>query len=94
MSKSHGATLTSPASSASSATLAAANVARTGLIIQNSDANALYVKYGATATSDDYTVKIAGNDGYWEMPEPIYTGIVDAIWAADGSGSAYVTELS
>lgn len=93
MTKSHGATLTSPASSASSTTLVAANVARLGLIIQNSDANALYLKYGATATADDYTVKIPGNDGYWEMPEPIYTGIIDGIWAADGTGSAYISEL-
>lgn len=91
---SHAATTSSPASSTTSATLVAANVARKGLIIQNTDANALYIKFGATAVATDFSVKIPGNDGYWEMLGPVvYTGIVDGIWAADGSGEAFITEL-
>lgn len=88
------AAVTSVASVATSTTLLAANANRIGVTIHNSDANALFVKYGATATTTtSYTVKIA-SDGYWEMPNPIYRGILDGIWAADGSGSAQITELT
>ena len=89
------ATVTSANSSATSATLLAANTNRLGVIIHNTDANALYVKYGATATTAlaGYTVKIPA-DGYWEMPYPIYAGVLDGIWAADGSGGAAITEMA
>lgn len=81
-------------STASSTTLLAANIGRRGVIIVNTDANDLYLKYGTTATtaSGGWTVKI-GSGGYWEMPQPIYTGIIDGIWSADGSGLAEITEL-
>ena len=59
--------------------------------MRNSDANDLYLKYGTTATTAE-SIRIPYN-GYWEMPQPIYTGRIDAIWTADGSGSAIYTEL-
>lgn len=86
------ASLTSLASAATSAQLLAANTSRKGLTLFNTDANGVYVKYGTTASATSFTVLIPTN-GYWEMPEPIYTGRIDAIWAADGSGSLYATEL-
>lgn len=85
--------LSALASAATSARLLAANQSRKGLILVNTDANAVYVKYGTTASATSFTVIIPGNGGYWEMPAPIYTGQIDAIWAADGSGSLYATEL-
>jgi hypothetical protein len=85
------ATNSSLASAATSAQLLAANSARKGLIVRNSDANDLYLKYGTTATTAE-SIRIPYN-GYWEMPQPIYTGRIDAIWTADGSGSAIYTEL-
>lgn len=88
-----GGSLTSLASSASSAQLLASNTARKGLLLTNTDANPVYIKYGTTASATSFTVKIPGNGGYWEMPRPVYTGRIDAIWAADGSGSLYATEL-
>lgn len=88
------ATLSSVNSSASSGQLLAANPNRIGVMIFNDDANALYVKYGTTATLTDMTVRISGTFGYWEMPFPIYTGRIDGIWAADGSGGARITELT
>lgn len=87
------ASLSAVASSASSQQALAANTARLGLIAQNDDANAVYVKFGTTASATDYTVMIPGSGGYFEMPRPIYTGRIDAIWAADGSGSLRLTEL-
>lgn len=86
------ASLTALASAATSAQLLAANTARQGLLLANTDANAVYVKYGTTASATSFTVLIAAG-GYWEMPQPIYTGRIDALWAADGVGSLYATEL-
>lgn len=86
------ASLSALASSASSAQLLASTSTRKGLILHNTDSFDVYVKYGTTASATSYTVMIAPN-GYWEMPEPIYTGRIDAIWAGNGSGSLYATEL-
>jgi hypothetical protein len=79
-------------SSASNSTLKASNTARIGLLIYNDSSSALYVKFGATASTTSFTIKIAANS-YYEMPNPIYTGIVDGIWAS-ANGFAYVTELT
>lgn len=87
------ATVGSLASAATSAQLLASTATRKGLIIQNTDANPVYLKYGTTASATDFTVKILGGDGYWEMPKPIYTGRIDVIWSADGAGAAQYTEL-
>ena len=86
------ATNSSLASAATTAQLLAANTSRKGLLVTNTDVNDLYLKFGTTATTTDFTVRIPYN-GYWEMPSPIYTGRIDAIWAADGSGSAVYSEL-
>jgi hypothetical protein len=85
--------VTSVNSTASSTTLLAANANRVGAMIHNTDANALYVKFGASASATSFTVKIA-SDGYYEFPRPIYQGVVDGIWAGDGSGIAAITELT
>ncbi len=87
------ATLTNQTDQATNVTLAAANAARKGLLAHNDSPSILYLKYGATATTSSYTVKIAA-DGYWEMPEPIYVGIIDGIWSADSTGSVRLTELT
>jgi hypothetical protein len=87
------ATLTNLASTAASQSALASNTARRGVLMFNDDANAVLIKYGATASATSYTVKIPA-DSYWEMPMPIYTGAIDAIWLVDGSGSLRITELS
>ena len=90
---SDAADITSVASLATSQQLLAVNLNRKGLMIYNSDANALSVKYGVTATtSAGGRSFVIPSSGLWEMPQPIYTGRIDGIWAADGSGSAEITE--
>jgi hypothetical protein len=81
------------ASAATSAQLLAANANRIGLTLTNTDANGVYVYFGTTATATKFTVLIPA-DGYYEMPQPIYTGRIDAIWSANGSGSLIGTELA
>ncbi len=80
------------ASATSSATVVASNTSRTGLILNNTDDNVCYVKFGSSASASSFTVLLNPGD-YWEMGTPVYTGIVTAIWAADGSGSLIGTEL-
>ena len=84
------ATLSNVASSTSSVTLAAADGNRQFLAVFNDSSADLFVKYGATASSTSFTVKVAAG-GYWEMPEPTFRGRVDGIWSA-ANGFARVTE--
>lgn len=78
--------------SASNQTLLSSNGDRLGAIIFNDSTQTLYVKFGTTATTSDYSVKIYPDEGY-ALDPPVYTGQIDGIWAADGSGAARVTEL-
>jgi hypothetical protein len=84
------ATLTNVAGSATSVTLKASNAARRVLVIYNDSSADLYVKWGATASLTSFTHKIA-SQGMYELPQPIYTGIVDGIWSS-ATGNARVTE--
>lgn len=89
-----GAVLASKAYSASNQTLAASNANRRGLLLFNNTDGNLFVKFGATATATtSFTVKILAG-GYWEMPQPAYTGIVDGIGTAGTTGNTLVTEIT
>jgi hypothetical protein len=87
------ATLTSVADAATSATLVASNTSRMGVIVHNDSTSILYLKYGAAASTTSYTYRLEPN-ATWEMPWPVYTGIIDGIWSANASGSARVTEMT
>lgn len=87
-------TVTSVADTATSTTLLASNASRKGHTIYNDSTVTLYVKHGATASTTSFTVPIAAG-GFYESPaSPIYTGIIDGIWASDAAGSARITEYT
>lgn len=86
------ASLSNVAASATSVTLLASNANRKQATIYNDSTVALYAKFGATASATSFTVKIFGN-GYYELPFPVYSGVIDGIWDS-ASGSARVTEVS
>jgi len=89
---------TSVSDTASSTALIAATAPggqREGLIVHNNSTSILYVAYGGTAaaiSAGGYTYKIPA-DAHWEMPQPIYQGAIWAIWSADSTGYASITEL-
>lgn len=84
------ATLANVASSASTVQLWASNSAARLRTIFNDSSAILYVKFGTTASTSDYTVQIAAG-GYYELPNPLYTARVDGIWAS-ANGNARLTE--
>lgn len=86
------ASVTNVGASTSVVTLLASNANRKGVLVVNEGGVNMRIKYGSSASASDLSVKIAVN-GYWEMPQPIYTGILTAIWDILASGSARVTEL-
>ena len=79
--------------SASNVTLIASRNARKGFYIWNNSTEILYVKFGATATVDDWSVRL-DPDAFYEAPTLCYTGIVDGIWANNTlTGVAQITEV-
>jgi hypothetical protein len=84
-------TLSNVSDTASSTTLLAANTSRLGASIQNDSTAILYVKFGTTASTSSFTVKMDAGD-YYEVPFG-YSGRIDGIWASDASGAARMTEL-
>lgn len=88
-----GATLSSVNDSASSVTLLSANTGRVGATFYNESDQNLYLKFGATASTISYTIKIAPG-GYYEMPRPVYTGVIDGIWDSATGSAVRITELT
>lgn len=84
-------TVTSVNDAATSATLLSSSATRKGFRIFNDSTVTLYVKYGATASATDYTVKMVAQS---YLEENFYYGRVDGIWASDASGAAKITELT
>lgn len=88
------ATLTNVNDSNSNQTLLAANSARLQATIFNDSDQNLFVKFGTTASSTSFTVKMLPG-AYYELPNmAMYTGRIDGIWAADSTGAARITELT
>jgi hypothetical protein len=87
------ATLTNVANSVSSAQALASNTSRRQATFYNDDTDAsVYLKFGTTASSTSFTIKIAPG-GYYEIPAPIYTGRIDVI-ATAATGTLRVTEIT
>jgi hypothetical protein len=70
----------------------AVNPNRNGGILYNDSTNVLYVKYGATASATSWTVQM-GPGAYWEMPPPVWLGVLD-VFSTGATGSLQSTELS
>ena len=84
--------LTSTTVGTSNITLLSANSARKGFIIWNNGAAEIYVKFGATATTSAFGVRIESKAFFSAVYGMIYTGIVDAISSAAGN-TVLVTEF-
>lgn len=85
------ASLSNVTSSATTVSLLASNASRKKALFFNDSTSALYIKYGATASTSSFTVKLLAG-GYFEMPSPVYTGAIDGIWDS-ANGAVRITEL-
>ena len=85
--------VSSVAASASSVSVLASNTnRRTGTFYNDCD-KSCYLKFGTTASTSSFTVRIYPN-GFFSMPYPVYTGAIDAIWEAAPTGALRVTEMT
>lgn len=76
-------------SSTTSSQFAAADGARGGIMVTNTDANTLYVLLdGGAASATNHSISLAQDEAFSVSG---YTGEVHGVWATDGSGVALVT---
>lgn len=90
-----GPTIAIPASATSIQLLPANSNRVGGFIVNNSASGIMYISFGPTASVDNFTLHllpgINSPGGILELPQPIYAGIISAIWDI-ASGGAMVTE--
>lgn len=85
--------VTSVTSAATSTSILASNASRRMAIMVNDSNRNVYVKLGTTASTTSFSYKLAPAQTL-ELPSPVYTGAIDAIWEASPTGSMRVTEIS
>lgn len=79
-------------SSTSNQVLVAANPLRQGLYFYNYGTAEQFIKFGTTASTLDFSVRLTGNS-FYEVSQPIYVGQIDVI-SSSTNGAIQVTELS
>lgn len=84
-------TITSVNVAVATTTILAANANRMGAILYNQD-GMTFVALAAGATSANYTVRLTANS-YYEVPFPVYTGIITGS-ASAGTNTVLATELT
>lgn len=84
-------TVTSVVVAVASTTILAANANRMGAIIWNTGGTT-YVKLSAAASSASFTVRLSANSE-WEIPYPVFTGIITGS-ASAGTNTVLATELT
>ena len=82
--------VTSVSSDVVSQTLKAANPSRKSLYVVNESTSTLFIKYGANAATNDYTIKLSSGD---IAIIDDWSGIIDGVWDV-ANGSARITELT
>ena len=85
--------VTSVVSAAVSTSILASNPNRRMAIMVNDTDKSVYVKLGATASTTSFSYKLSPGQ-ILELPIPIYTGAIDAIWETSPTGSMRVTEIT
>ena len=86
------ATETQVSDSATSVQLLAAAADRLGASFDNNSTAVAYLKWGTTASTSSYTVRMVAG-AFYELPLPIYTGRIDCIWDSAAGGKMAITEL-
>jgi hypothetical protein len=85
------ANVTSIPASISTVVVLPSNPDRKGVILFNDSSSTASIQYGSTASTTSFTLELGPNDLH-TMQEPIYTGIISAVWTA-ATGFLRVTEI-
>ena len=85
-----GTAITLVLSTAGQVLLLASNANRRAASIYNQSTNPLYMRLGSSVSATTYTLMIVSS-GYYEIQNPVYTGIITGIWSA-ANGQAVITE--
>ena len=85
--------VTSVTAAATSTSILASNTSRRMAVLVNDSDKTAYVKLGATASTTSYSYRLSPLQTL-ELPIPIYTGAIDAIWDSSPTGAMRVTELT
>lgn len=85
--------VTSVTAAAVSTAIIASNANRRMAILVNDSDKVAYVKLGATASTTSYSYRLTPLQTL-ELPIPVYTGAIDAIWDSSPTGSMRVTEIT
>lgn len=85
--------VTSVTSAAVSTSILASNANRRMAIMVNDTDKNVYIKLGATASTTSFSYKLTPGQTL-ELPMPVYTGAIDAIWDSSPTGSMRVTEIT
>jgi len=85
--------VTSVPAAAVSVVLLAANVSRLGAVVHNASGRIMFVRLGAGANYATYSATL-GPYGTWHVDQPMFTGILSAIWSPGVGGAGMVTELT
>lgn len=84
------ATLANVSSSATAVALFAASGSARVRTVFNDSSSAMYAAFSGTASTSNFTVKIAAG-GYYEFPMPCFGGSISAIWDT-ANGAARTTQ--
>ena len=84
------------AGSDTSQVLVRASDHRRGIYFFNHSGASLFLRFGATlahsASETQFTVKLSSGS-YYEMPIPVYTGMIHGVWDVNGDGIVVITSL-
>lgn len=86
-------TLSNVTAANTNTTLLTSNASRRQAVLYNDADTAVYVKFGATASATSFSYKLLPAQTL-ELPFPVYTGIIDGIWAGSPTGAMRVTEVT
>jgi hypothetical protein len=71
----------------------AANASRKGATFHNDTGVICYLSFSATSSTALFSVRMGSQD-LFVLSDPLYTGVVSAIWPSNGAGNLLVTEFT
>jgi len=85
-------TISRVGAASSNTSLVAANASRIQIILFNDSNKSAFVKYGTSASSTSFSIKMPPESHHF-IDGPVYSGAIDAIWESGATGAMQITEM-